>query len=281
MKYSALIAFLILLIASLACSTAPAPVPASDPNAVNTSIAQSIAVRQTEAALANPPTSTFTPEPPTLTPEPAFSPTLEATAAPDTPLITVSQDTNCRTGPGAIYERVGMLLVGEVAEVVGRDVTGEYWLIINPDEGPESCWVWGEYGTVTGNTYTLLFPTAMPVPDSAFTVALVGLQSCSNTWWVNFILTNASAAPFKSMFLNVRDVDTVTDLSVKADNFSGVDNCSGGTNVEMLVAGASVTVSSAPIAYNPTGNNFNARIKVCTEVNLGGTCVTKEFNFQP
>ena len=53
-RHPILISVVILLIASLACSqSAPTESP-QDPNVFNTSIAQTVAARQTEAALANP-----------------------------------------------------------------------------------------------------------------------------------------------------------------------------------------------------------------------------------
>lgn len=64
------------------------------------------------------PTSTFIPEPPTLTPTATLVPTLPFTPTAETPLITVSVDTNCRSGPGKVYDMVGALLVGEVADIL-------------------------------------------------------------------------------------------------------------------------------------------------------------------
>ena len=110
-KHSILMSITVLLIAALACVLpGAAPAPALDPNAVNTSIVQTISARQTQEILNNPPTATFTltPELPTLTLEPTLSSVPDFTATPSTPQITVSVDTNCRTGPGAIFERVGI-----------------------------------------------------------------------------------------------------------------------------------------------------------------------------
>ena len=95
------------------------------------------------------PTATFTPLPPTNTPTPTLSPTPIFTFTPLTPQISVSVATNCRAGPGKAYDRVGALLVGEFAQVVGRNPTGNYWYIRNPDSSTGFCWVWGEYATLS------------------------------------------------------------------------------------------------------------------------------------
>jgi len=283
-NHSAIIALIVLLVVSLACSqTTPMAAPVQDPNTLNTSIAQTVAARQTEAALLNPPTATltFTPETPTLTPEPVLSATPDFTATSETPLITVSKDTNCRVGPGAVYERVGILLTGEVAEVVGRDVTGEYWLIINPDGNTESCWVWGEYATVTGNTFTLLFPTTVPLPANAFTASVIGLKNCSDVWWVNFNLTNGSGVVFRSMSLNIQDEDGGATLSMVSDDFIVSGGCDTPVKRTEIALGLTIPVSSPPFGYDPSGHNITANIKVCTELNLGGTCLTQNLTFKP
>ena len=278
-----------LLVASLACVLpgASAPAPVMDQNAINTSIAQDIAARQTEAVLANPPTTTFTttPEIPTLTLEPTVSPTLDVTATLETPMISVSTDTNCRVGPGAIFQRVGILLVGETAEIIGREPKGEFWYIRNPDaesSGAEYCWVWGEYATVTGNTLPLLFLSPPPPPATSFTSSFEKMQTC-NVWWADFKLSNTSGVSFKSINIVLTDTDTdpVTVVSVKANEFSHNDGCSQPETTASLVAGASLSVSSPLFPYNISGHDLIAKITLCTEDNQQGTCVTQEIKFKP
>lgn len=270
-----------LLIASLACSLS-APAPAADPNALNISIAQTVAARQTEIALNNPATAThtLTPETPSPTLEPTLSATPDFTATPLTATISVSVDTNCRTGPGAIFERVGILLVGETAEIVGREPRGEYWYIRNPDMGSEFCWVWGEYATISGSTLYLLYLSPPPPPVASFLASFEKLESCT-VWWVDFKLVNNSAAQFRSISLTLRDVDTNTVASLTGNKFTNNNGCDVPVTTDALVAGGAVTVSSPPLGYNPSGNNLNVKITVCTEADQEGTCLTREFNFKP
>ena len=270
-----------LLIASLACSQS-APPPPPDPNALNTSIAQTVAARQTEVALNNPATATFTltPETPTLTLEPTLTATPDFTATPSTPTISVSVDTNCRTGPGAIFERVGILLVGETAEIVGREPRSEYWYIRNPDTGPEFCWIWGEYATISGNTLFLPYLAPPAPPATTFSASFEKLESCA-IWWADFKLVNNSGVLFKSVSITLKDVDTATVVSLEKDGFTNNEGCGAPQTTASLVAGGTVTVSSAPFGYNPTGHNLNARITICTDTGQKGTCVTRELNFKP
>ena len=284
-KHPILATVAVLLIALLACvlpgTTAPAPV---DPNAFNTSVAQAISARQTESALKNPPTVTLTsiPNTPTLTFTPLVSPTSDYTATPSIPMISVSEDTNCRTGPGKLYERVGILLVGETAEIVGLEARGEYWLIRNPDEGPEFCWVWGEYATISGNTFTLIIHTAPPPPESNFTLAFDTIKSCS-IWWADLKLTNASDALFTSITIILRDTSTdpVTEARLDSNEFTHNQGCGAPLKTDTLVGGAAITVSSPAFSYNPSGHNLNAKVTICTDANQKGTCLTREINFKP
>ena len=279
----------ILLFASFACVIpgASAPVPTQDQNAVNTSIAQAISARQTEAVLNNPPTVTFTsaPEIPTLTLEPTVTLTPDYTATSSTPMISVSVDTNCRVGPGAIFERVGILLVGETAEIVGREPKNEFWYIRNPDadEGAEFCWVWGEYATISGDTLPLLYLSPPPPPTASFSVSFEKMDICATTRWINFKLTNKSGISFKYINIVLTDTDTdpVTVVSLKANEFTYNEGCSQPVTTKTLIAGGTLSVSSPFLTYNFSGHDLNAKLTACTETDQAGTCITQELNFTP
>ena len=135
---------IVLLILSLACATSGAPT--QDINSIMaTALMQTMVSAVTQTAqvivpveLLDTPTATFTPvftPTVTLTPSPIF------TATPIIPQVSVSVATNCRVGPGKVYDRVGALLVGQVAEVAGRDDAGNYWYIRNPNQSNGYCWL--------------------------------------------------------------------------------------------------------------------------------------------
>jgi hypothetical protein len=284
-KHPALVSFVVLLIASLACELPGVPtLTPADPNAVNTSIAQTISARQTMSVLNNPATSTFTatPETPTLTAEATFSPIPDFTPTSGTPMISVSVDTNCRVGPGAIFERVGILLVGETAEIVGREPRGEYWYIRNPDEGAEFCWVWGEYATITGNTLPLLYLSPPPPPSASLGLTFDKMGTCSN-YWADFKLENRSGVAFRSMSITLTDTDTdpVTIVAQSVNGFTKFDACSAPVTTPTLVSGSFVTVSSPQFSYSPSGHDMVVKITVCTDEDQAGMCITQELNFTP
>ncbi len=141
-------ALIILVIAFLACS-----LPSGQPTPIPT-VTVSLPPSFTPISLATP----------TLPP----TPTLALTSTISIPMVSVSQNTNCRVGPGTAYDIVGALLIGEKAEVVGKYQGGAYWVIKNPD-GSGSCWLWGNYATVSGNTAGL--PEMTPPPTPTFTAS--------------------------------------------------------------------------------------------------------------
>jgi len=117
----------------------------------------------------------------TLRAESTPTTTLEAssTPTPNPPMVTVSEGTNCRKGPGVQYEIVGMLDVGEQAEVVGVSENGEYWVIKLPMLADE-CWIIGTYATVTGDTSGL--PMRAPGPVTAPTAGSTSSPSMTYNW---------------------------------------------------------------------------------------------------
>src|ERR1041384_1036351 len=131
----------VLIMVTLAC-VAPAGVPPIDPNFVNTAIAGT-QTAQPIIPITGPETLTPTlTRVPSATPFPTFTVVVIAT-----PQLSVSVDTSCRTGPGAVYARVSVLRAGEIADVVGRSADGNFWVIRNPDGTGDPCWISAENAT--------------------------------------------------------------------------------------------------------------------------------------
>ena len=295
----------ILSIVVMACVVPTVALPtgaAPDSNAISTAAAQTVIAGFVQAALSETlpptlePTLTFTSEPPTFTPtqtetpSPTLTATLAFTPTPVVPQISVSVATNCRVGPGRVYRRVGAILVGESAEVYGRDPTGRYWYIRNPDSSSGFCWAWGEYATVSGNTALLPVytppptptPTFTPTPSPDFEAVFVGLDTCASVgWWAEIELENTGSIPFKSLGITIRD--TVTDVVVASfvDGFTNIDGCLSTTTRDTLGVGKSPVVSAPAFNYNPSGHKLRATIILCSDTDQEGTCVTETINFTP
>ena len=137
-----------------------------DPGPIFTAAAQTLQAEFTQTAEAQqPPTQVTetTPTPPSPSPTEMLITT--ATLEPPTPSqIFASTNTNCRNGPGAAYEVVGSLLVGEQASVHGKLSNETWWYIENPRSPGTFCWVWSGSTTVTGGTTTLSIVAPPPPP---------------------------------------------------------------------------------------------------------------------
>jgi hypothetical protein len=153
------------------------------------------------------PTLTETPSPTaTLTATMTLTPTLSI------PLVDVSVDTNCRTGPGEVYDYIGALLIGEQAEVVGQSADGQYWIIQNPDNSGE-CWLWGNYASVEGPVGGLPRYTPPPTPTPTF------------DWtgnWTSF--TGEVGGPFDSNPLSI---------TIDGNSLTGILSLPGGDTITL------------------------------------------------
>jgi hypothetical protein len=69
--------------------------------------------------------------------------------------VTVSVSTNCRQGPGTAFASVYGMPVGQVAKVVAKNSYSGYWIIEIPGQNGKTCWLWGQYATINGDTASL------------------------------------------------------------------------------------------------------------------------------
>lgn len=287
-----LLSVILLLIASLACTvpniTLTSPTP--DQNFFNTAIAGTVSAALTQGAptitpiplVTDTPAFTLTPEPPTPTPTVTVTPSPIFTPTPLVPLISVSVDTNCRVGPGKIYDRRGALLVGEVVQVYGRDPGGNYWLIQNPDNSSEFCWVWGEYATLLGNwaAVPIMTPPPTPTPAPSFEATYIGKDTCVG-WWLDFDLENTGGITFKSFSITVRDTVSDVVVSLYQDGFTDNSGCLDSVTRDNLNPGSIRRISSPAFNYDPAGHRLRATITVCSNLAQNGTCVTEVIAFTP
>ena len=165
-----LFAISVLLIAILACDASGGQT-APTPDLPGTITAQALALQ----APSNTPTSTNTPAP-LNSPTPAFTPTSSV------PMVSVTSPTNCRTGPGTVYDLVFSMNPGESAEIVGKDTPDNYWIIDNPSGG--TCWLWGQYAVISGTTEGLQEYPPPPTPTPAEPAApknFKGTAVCSSS----------------------------------------------------------------------------------------------------
>jgi uncharacterized protein YgiM (DUF1202 family) len=215
----------------------------------------------------------------TLTPSPTLTPTSAVVT------VRVSVDTNCRTGPGKVYDMSGSLLVGQTAEVVGRAADNQYWVIRDPKDPTNICWLWGYYATLAGNTAALpvITPPPTPAPAPSFTFEY-------NSWGLGpgyqcfkFDVKNTGAVTWESYTLTLHNSVHGTTATSSSNEFINYDNWCISTGSQMdLTPGETGTASVKTfLAYNPAGETFEATLTLCSENALGGACKSKTINFSP
>jgi len=148
----------VLLLAAIACQVQVLPPPTFTPrpaseltliSLIQTLTAQAAAVSTTVVPSVFTATPTLPPPIAEATATPIIPPTDTIIPSPVIPLVSVSTDTNCRTGPSKFYKFVGKADVGTKFVVVGKNTLTNYWIIKLAD-GRE-CWLWGQYATLEGN----------------------------------------------------------------------------------------------------------------------------------
>ena len=146
----------------------PPPPPPPSENLPATITAQAVQLQGlTATALAQPIIVVITNTPEAALPAATIGPALNAVAASPTigaVTVSVSQNTNCRTGPSQEFKDIFALGVGQTAEVVGKNILNNYWIIKIPDGSGKTCWLWGRYATVSGDS-AMLAEVVTPTPS--------------------------------------------------------------------------------------------------------------------
>ena len=205
-------------------------------------------------------------------------------------MVTVSIDTNCRTGPGLAYDQIGVLLRGESAVIVGQEETGNYWIIENPDRSG-TCWLWAQYATVTGNVSGLPLltppPSPTPTPTStpalAFTVNFDNYHDCGGTQHMTFYVGNTGSVPLQSAEVAVVEIATLVALFDGYTDVPFVSTANGCPNELSSLGPGGAAYIAVPIGASPppppNSGAHAATIRICTEDGLNGLCLLKEINF--
>lgn len=124
---------------------APAGLPSSQDQA-----ATGVAATLTAAAPASAQT-------PFASPAPAFTPVPSATAG--KPLLTITGDSNCRTGPAASFTVVTSFSAGTELSILAKNTPSNYWLVAIPTS-TDTCWVSGENAKTSGDLAAIPEATA-------------------------------------------------------------------------------------------------------------------------
>ena len=227
-----------------------------------------------------PPADTAPPEqlPATLTPTFTLEPTTPPTFTP-MPQVMISGNTNCRTGPGSVYDWLHTYLAGQQALLTGKNADGTFWFVsdqngINPD-----CWLWGKYATPVGDTaYVPVFtPPPTPTPNPDFSVSYEGSDCGAGSCWLWFKIDNTGSIAWESVLVYTKNVVTY-DVAVNVSNIfkSGI----GGSDINKILVGDSGYTHSERLP-NPSGNTVDVYIVACEKDNLTEICQVRQLTANP
>jgi len=225
---------------------------------------------------------TFT-MPPPLTPTTAFTPTPAFTSTPSFAYVTLSEGTNCRTGPAISFDLVDTFATGQTIEVVGKHPFDNYWYVRSPKNASVYCWLWGFYATGAnlGNVPVLTPPpTYTPVPAPSFDAIYVNAGSCLG-WWTRISIKNTGTVPLRSITISIKDTVTNETRTETKDGFQDVNACVLSALTPSLGAGETFTVVAPSLAADPTGHKLSATVTLCTATGQGGICTSKTIEFTP
>lgn len=203
------------------------------------------------------------------------------------PTISVSAETNCRSGPGRNFDLLGVMLPGEVTEVIMRSTVANYWLVRNPDNPTQFCWLWGQYATVVGDTSVLPQATPPPTPTSStgFTLEYLSTISCGGQYAFRVKIVNIGTVIWRSYKVVTKDATSAATTNYSTDLFSDVTGCAAPvTSLQDLEPQKEVVAGNwgaGTFGYNPAGHSITATFTLCTGDTLTGDCSENSISFTP
>lgn len=100
------------------------------------------------------------------------------------PLVSVSQDTNCRRGPRIDYDYVTTIEVGQQVEVLKTFPGANYVVVKNPN-GSGDCWLWLQYANQTDfGSYELTMATQPATPTPSITPSPTLAYDWNGSWTI-------------------------------------------------------------------------------------------------
>ena len=198
------------------------------------------------------PTFTPTPSPtlsptPTRTPTPTPTPTLTPTPTilVCNPKLTLTKNSNCRKGPGTVYDVFTSYFAGQELVLEGKNADGTWWVVQDPKLSSGSCWISAANVATTGDTACLPVIAAPPTPTP---------RPVDNT------------APPAPSLLSPKDGSQLVCGRAVTLSWSAVDDASGIAEYQWVVeAMAFSTEQYSVVASGSTeGTSVSVSLEACT-----------------
>ena len=271
------------------------PAPSATPSDQSKSMASSETVGMVETKMTDTPKVQPIIIPTEITPSPTFflvlpitetiplTQTIPLTSDSTGALIRATIDTNCRFGPGPVYDVVGYLLANTTAKVMGKLEAGGWYYIENPTLPGGFCWVWTQSTVIEGNTSQLAFVAPPPTPTGAapvnFTVSFAGIYDCGGAPnSATFSVKNTGFQNLESGEILV--IDTWNDKVINKPRANDSPFLSGPcTSGASQMKTGTVFMVATNLKTLPERGHAKATITLCTEDDLDGGCFQRAVNF--
>ena len=172
-------------------------------------------------------------------------------------MLTVLQQTNCRTGPGQDYEITFTYLPNAKLIILGRYDIDNYWLVKSVESPSGQCWLWGEYAQVSGS-YWVVSSVTPPPTSTAPAPNAPSFQSWDYTCTynganndLNVTLTWSDKSSNETGYRVFRDGGLIADLSAGSTSYADTFAVNSGQGVGYRVE-----------AYNVTGTASTSTISI-------------------
>ena len=274
-NFSHLFVFLaVLTLAALACNlpvSSPTPEALTLQPMIEATETMDLAATQTSQAALLPSESATTAATETPLPEPSATATVEA------PKAKVNRETNCRVGPGGLYDLVATYQTGQMLEILAIDLGSAYWFVSNPEKPNEQCYVMVQNVTVDGDTSALpkFTPQPSPTPPPYFEAKYKKLDTCNGNRFANFSVENTGSVTFRSAYIKLTDTKANKSAEQALNVFDLYVGCILAKNISPLDPGDTGYVPSPSLTWNIHEDKLKAVVMLCSEKDLKGICVTR------
>lgn len=208
----------------------------------------------------------------TLTPSITPSPTVTFTPTVEVAQGYISENTNCRIGPGDVYGLIHTFMAGDIVNLVGKDLNETYWFIQDQEQGSINCWLWGKYATPEGNIADLPVFTPPPTPKPVANYTIAYKDTTAGGKHITVTIKNTGDLTLESYSATFKDMSTSETVDQTSNQF---DN-----RVKIPAGKTALLTTSYSFISDTTGHNIKVFIKLCTNDNLGGVCVSKTAQFK-
>ena len=187
---------------------------------------------------------------PVGTTPPVNSPTVSTTptnSSLETPMASVSDVINCRSGPSKSYKVITQLVPNQKVQIIGF-LPPNFW-VVSTQLG--DCWLSGEFATPSGNVAAVPTVTAPPTPEGDKPDAPTlknWTYNCAAIGQTDVVLTWNDKANDETGYRIFRNNELAADLPANSTNFSETIPSSGANvvyqiQVYNLIGESSLSVS--------------------------------------